>query len=289
MPKLKQLLFFGLFWAVCAGCPEGYIYAQGAGAAVEKEVVQQQEFYADEDPDVIDPDNYEEEVSGTFYDGFAFNDSLDKKVFNKRSIGDADWKTIRSNPEFQYRKEAEEIKKTEQNTESNWLAKFFKGLIEVLSLFLLSGIGKIILWLIVAAILCWLIFLVFKRRGIHLFTRSGKKIKRPVAAADETGDDFIPESWASVIQQAEANGNYRLAVRHSFRHIVHLMQVERIIPAERSLSNHQILSLLRQSNYYTDFRKLLRHYEYVWYGDFEVQEPGYKHIKSIYTQLSGQL
>lgn len=286
MLKLKRLLFFGLFWAVCIGSPAGYIYAQEA--TVEKVVAPSGDSYSDEDPDVVDPGDYEEEVIGTFYEGFPFNDSLDKKDFTKRSIGDADWKKISSKPEYQYQKETEKVKNPEQNPESNWLAKFFSWLIEVLSLFLLSGIGKIILWLIVAAILCWLIFLVFKRRGVHLFARSGKKIKRPVTT-DETGDDFIPESWASVIQQAEATGNYRLAVRHSFRHIVHLMQEERIIPAERSLSNHQILSLLRQHNYYAEFRQLLRHYEYIWYGGYEIQEPAYKHIKSIYTQLSGQL
>lgn len=286
MLNRKQLLFFIWFFGVLfAGSLKHYVYAQGT--TVERVVVRQEASDPGEDPDVVDPDDYDEEISGPFYDGFSFNDSLNKEGFDKRSIGDADWKTISSNPEFQYRKETEKVTQKEQDTESSWLTELYEWFIGVFLAFLLSGPGKIILWLIVAAILIWLIFLAFKRRGIHLFARSGKKIK--VAATDETGDDFIPESWAVVILQAEANGNYRLAVRHSFRHIVHLMQQERIIPAERSLSNHQILALLRQSSYYADFRQLLRHYEYIWYGGFEVEEPAYQHIKSIYTKLSGQL
>lgn len=286
MLNRKQLLFFiGLFGVLLAGSLKNHVYAQRT--TVERVVVRQEVSDPGEDPDVVDPDAYEEEISGPFYDGFSFNDSLDKEVFDKRSIGDADWKTISSNPEFQYRKETEKATRQEQDTEGNWLTKLYNWFIGVFLAFLLSGSGKIILWLIVAAILFWLIFLAFKRRGIHLFARSGKKIK--VAATDETRDDFIPESWAAVILQAEANGNYRLAVRHSFRHIVHLMQQERIIPAERALSNHQILALLRQSSYYAGFRQLLRHYEYIWYGGFEVEDPAYKQIKSIYTQLSGQL
>lgn len=284
MLQRKHLLFFGLFWVVLLGIQAGHTYAQGT---VVERAPADEAYY--EDPEAIAPGedyDYEEdeEVSGPFYNGFSFNDSLDKKVFNKRSIREADWNEISRNPEFQYEKEIEKVKKPEVNNESSWLADFFIWFFD----FLVSDIGKIILWVIVAAILCWLIFLIFKRRGIYLFARSGKKIKK-AAAVDETGDDFIPESWSSVILQAEANGNYRLAVRHSFRHIVHLMQTAKIISSERALANHQILSLLRQSNYHADFRQLLRHYEYIWYGDFEVQAQGYQHIKSIYTKLSSQL
>ncbi|RYE00274.1 MAG: DUF4129 domain-containing protein [Sphingobacteriales bacterium] len=289
MGKRKQLLFFGLFWVVLAGIPEGYTYAQGT--VVERAPADEADYV---DPEVVVPDedyNYDEEdeeVSGPFYSGFSFNDTLDKKDFDKKAIRESDWNEISRNPEFQYEKETEKVKKPEQDTGSNWFRKFIEWLIQALSVFLVSGFGKIILWGIVALILCWLIFLIFKRRGIHLFARSGKKIKK-IDTADETGDDFIPESWQSVIQQAEANGNYRLAVRHSFRHIVHLMQEAKIISSERALANHQILSLLRQSNYHADFRQLLRHYEYIWYGDFAVQEQGYQRIKSIYTKLSSQL
>ncbi len=284
MAKRKQLLFFALFWLALSVLQVRHTYAQvpveDGGPATE--------VYS-EDPEAIAPGeeyDYEEdeEVSGPFYNGFSFNDSLDKKVFDKRSIREADWHEISRNPEFQYEKEIEKVKKPEVNNESSWLAELIAGFFD----FLVSDIGKIILWVIVAAILCWLIFLIFKRRGIYFFARSGKKIKKAVVA-DETGDDFIPESWSSVIRQAEDNGNYRLAVRHSFRHIVHLMQTAKIISSERALANHQILSLLRQSNYHADFRQLLRHYEYIWYGDFEVQAQGYQHIKSIYTKLSSQL
>ena len=284
MGKRKQLLFFGLFWLVFSVISVEHTYAQ---APVDEGSLAT-EVYS-EDPDAIAPEedyDYEEdeEVTGPFYNGFSFNDSLDKKVFDKRSIREADWNEISSNPEYQYEKEVEKVKKQEPVNESNWLTDFFIWFFN----FLVSDIGKVILWVIVAAILCWLIFLIFKRRGIYLFARSAKKITKS-QATDETGDDFIPESWSSVIRQAEANGNYRLAVRHSFRHIVHLMQTAKIISSERALANHQILSLLRQSSYHADFRQLLRHYEYIWYGDFEVQAQGYQHIKSIYTKLSSQL
>lgn len=287
MGKRKQLLFFSLFWLVLSVMQVRYTYAQ----APDAEGGPATEVYS-EDPEAIAPDeDYEYDegdgVSGPFYSGFSFNDSLDKKVFDKRSVPEADWNEISRNPEFQYQKEAEKEKKPETD-DNNWFQKFMEWFIAGLATFLVSDIGKIILWTIVAVILCWLIFLVFKRRGIHLFARSGKKIKK-ADMPDETGDDFIPESWTSVIRQAEANGNYRLAVRHSFRHIVHLMQEAKIISPQRALANHQILSLLRQTNYHADFRQLLRHYEYIWYGDFKVEAQRYQRIKSIYTQLSSQL
>lgn len=285
MGKHKQLLFCSLFWVLLTAIPAGYTYAQDP----PPESGPASKAYS-EDPEVMAADenyDYEEEdegVPGPFYSGFSFNDSLDKKVFDKRSIREADWNELSRDPGFQYEKEIAQAKKQEVSNESNWLAEFFIWLFN----FLVSGVGKVILWTIVAAILCWMIFLIFKRRGVYLFARSGKKIKN-VQTADETGDDFVPESWESVIRQAEANGNYRLAVRHSFRHIVHLMQAAKIISSERALGNHQILSMLRQSSYHADFRQLLRHYEYIWYGEFEVEAPGYQHIKSIYTQLSSQL
>ncbi len=287
MGKRKQLLFFALFWMMFSVVRVGYTYAQDAGSGGGPAV----EAYS-EDPEVADSDadyEYDEEetVSGPFYNGFSFNDTLEQKDFKKRTLREAEWNEIRRDPAYQYEKEVKEEVQPKAEGD-NWFSKFVVGLITAVATFLVSDIGKIILWTIVAAILCWLIFLIFKRRGIYLFARSAKKIKK-VARTDEAADDFVPESWSSVIQQAEASGNYRLAVRHSFRHIVHLMQEAKIISLQKALANHQILALLRQTSYHADFRQLLRHYEYIWYGHFEVQAKAYQHIKSIYTKLSSQL
>ncbi|OJV54655.1 MAG: hypothetical protein BGO31_06710 [Bacteroidetes bacterium 43-16] len=289
MLKLKRFLLFGILSVALTGSTKVDLYAQ---EPVEEVKVYDDGPYA-ADPDIVtsgEEEDYESESYGPFYNGFSFNDSLERVVFRKRTINEADWQSISRNPEFQYEKEVEKVKE-EQKNKDNWLTAFLTWLAKVLGgffEFLFSGPGKILLWTIVALILAWLVFLIFKRRGVYLFARSDKKIKKN-KNLDETADDFIPESWESVIHQAEVNGNYRLAVRHSFRHILHLAELGKIISLEKSLSNHQVLAAMKKSNAYEEFRKLLRHYEYTWYGSFDIRESAYAGIKSIYVKLRDQL
>lgn len=233
--------------------------------------------YADEDKE-----DYEEEYNGPFYDGFSLNDTIQNHAFQERKISDEDWKKISDKSEYVYKKK--EIKqKTVKDTEPNWLMQIFYAIIS----FLFSTAGKILMWLLLAALIIWILVAVFKNQGIYFFARGRGKIETPVM--DELSDDFVPESWEDVIAKAEANQDYRLAIRHAYRHIVHQMQDKNILKLNNAQSNHQYLNALRDTAYFDDFKTLLKHYEYVWYGHYELGATSYQSVKVFYEQLKAKL
>ncbi|MNE79440.1 hypothetical protein D3C80_1759250 [compost metagenome] len=129
-----------------------------------------------------------------------------------------------------------------------------------------------------------------RHNGLPIFGRKDKKVSN--LQQDELADDFIPESWEDIIRKAEQIPDYRLAVRHSYRHVLLLLHERGLIAYSPSGSNYQYVSVLRQSGHtelHVLLTQLLRHYEYAWYGGFTVDAVHYQSIQSIYQQLKQKI
>ncbi len=279
---LKRISFLLLLSLGLMLTPAALLWAQDSTTIQEP---------ADEAYDAyINNGTYEEEVyaedeevyTGPFYNGFSINDTLKNLEFQQRNIDAADWKQLSEKPEYVYKKKINKEIKPKSNS-SSWLADFFSKIIE----FLFSPTGKVLMWLVLGLLVFWIVWTAFKNRGIYIFGRGESKIKK--SEQDELADDFVPISWEAVIAQAEANEDYRLATRHAYRHIVHQMQEQKMLHLNTSQSNHQYLRALKDSVYFDDFKTLLKHYEYVWYGHYELGAASYQSVKVFYENLKAKL
>jgi hypothetical protein len=189
-----------------------------------------------------------------------------------RSIADAQWQELSNDPAFRY----EEPKpKVEEQSSSAWL-RFFEAVFR----FLESGGGKILLISLVALLIIYLIIRAIQLKGNIFFARKDKKLSN--GEEDELSDHFIPDSWEKVIEDAAKAGNYRLAVRHSYRYLLSLLQDRELIRYQTAKTNYQYAYELTGTRIHQPFLQLTRGYEYAWYGGFPIAK---ERFEAYYQQI----
>lgn len=271
MNSIKSIFFRSLLFIAGTLGTSHLLSAQNGAVSEETYNV-----YVDE----VDEDEYEEEYAGPFSKGFSINDSIKDRSYYQRSVTVADWQELAGSQEYVYQKEQVRVSKAD---DASWLAQLIASFFE----FLFSPVGKTLLWTLLAVIIIWIGWRVTRNKGTYIFARGAGKIK--LSPQKEQADDFVPISWESVIAQAEANEDYRLALRYAFRHVVHKMREKQVLELSDTRSNSQYLNALRSSVFFDDFRSLLRHYEYVWYGHYELSAASYKSVKQIYLDIRSKL
>ncbi|RQO29903.1 hypothetical protein DBR32_15110 [Taibaiella sp. KBW10] len=226
----------------------------------------------------------EEEDYNADYDFyFSITDSAAPIPADVRRLTASEWTRLKSDPDLKYEKENEDIPKAAPKKQSRFWFDFIEGVFN----FFTGIFGKILLWTIIIGVVLLIVYQIVKNNGLRIFSRKDKKILS--GGTDELADDFIPESWEAIIHKAETEGNFRLAIRHSYRHILILMNDKGIIEYNPSKSNYQYVSLLRDKAVYSDFVRLLHHYEFAWYGGFDISATAYASIKAIYHDLKHKI
>lgn len=86
---------------------------------------------------------------------------------------------------------------------------------------------------------------------------------------------------------AEALGakNYRLAVRYNYLYILKLLTERELIDWQSQKTNEDYIKELSGSSLKSLFSKATRLYEYIWYGEFSVDELGYKKAETDFIRL----
>lgn len=117
-----------------------------------------------------------------------------------------------------------------------------------------------------------------------LFRKKEKKL-----AEDEKGDE-IPENIFAInyqqeIDKAAGQGNYRLAIRLMYLRILRNLAERNIIQYKQDKTNFDYLMQLHPTVYYKDFFRVTRHYEYSWYGEFNVSLDAYAIIRNEFEQF----
>jgi hypothetical protein len=144
-----------------------------------------------------------------------------------------------------------------------------------------------VLWIIIIAGGLALIFITLAARNVKMFGKKKKTIDEPVET-DEHGDIFAIK-YISEIDRAAMAGNYRLAIRLMFLRLLKSMTERNIIDYKHDRTNYDYLVQLNTSPYYSDFFRVTRHYEYTWYGKFNVSPEAYDIIKNEFETLEAKV
>ncbi|HMU47056.1 MAG TPA: hypothetical protein PKC72_11855 [Chitinophagaceae bacterium] len=107
-------------------------------------------------------------------------------------------------------------------------------------------------------------------------------------------DNTMPEDIFSIQYQREIDkaikeGNYRLAVRLMFLELLKKMNERNIIQFKQDKTNFDYLMQLHSTGYYKQFFRVVRNYEYSWYGEFDVNREAFDIVREDFKQLERQL
>ena len=227
------------------------------------------------------------------YNTHAQVDSLqvkyDTESLEVQQISDADLIKFKNDPKFDY--EIVESNPTWWDDFKTWignlLLQFFEwifGIEEAAGA--LAAFLRILPYLLLALLLYLLIRFFM---NVNASTPANSNGKSPYVGLSEEEHIIKNEDIKVLIQKALSDQDYRLAVRFYFLYILQLMSEEALIDWQLQKTNHDYEKEIRKPELKYAFAKITRLYDYVWYGDFSIDELQYKKAEVIFLSLQKSL
>jgi hypothetical protein len=143
-----------------------------------------------------------------------------------------------------------------------------------------SAIGIIFL-IIAIALFVYIVFKLFLSNSSFLF-RNRKNIASDIAVVEEES----ARDTESLLRKAIKNGNYRLAVRYLYLQSLQRLSERKYIEINSNKTNYEYVTEIRKHKFANEFASLTLQYEYVWYGEYPVDERLFQQIQGGFTRFT---
>ena len=97
------------------------------------------------------------------------------------------------------------------------------------------------------------------------------------------------EDIQQLIKDALEAKNYRLAVRYYYLFILKLLSDRELIAWQLQKTNDDYMSELSGSHFKNDFNRATLLYDYIWYGEFDIDQNGYSKIEHVFASLKNSI
>jgi hypothetical protein len=144
-----------------------------------------------------------------------------------------------------------------------------------------SSIFGVIFWIVAIGLFGFLVYKLFISNSAFL-SRSRKNITTDIAEAEV--EDINDAD--SLLHNAIKNGNYRLAVRYLYLQLLKRLSEKKFIEINGNKTNYEYVNEVRKHKFANEFASLTLQYEYVWYGEYPVDERLFEQIQSGFTQFN---
>lgn len=196
----------------------------------------------------------------------------------------ASWKKAKA---FEYAGYLDSLLKLQQQKETVRITPATNSGPGWLDRLLSSPATRVFFWILAAVFIGFILFKLFLTEGV--FKRVTKKDKD---ATPEVKEEIIngETDFDLLVQQAIRTGNYRLGVRYLYLKTLHQLAGKRFIELAADKTNYQYVREIgthhAQSGLQNDFAALTLNYEYVWYGEFAIEEAIYKRIETGFKNFN---
>ena len=203
------------------------------------------------------------------YEDETLDTSLYKNNLNLPFDSIRNWKNLK---EYAYTKYLDSLLKNKKKPEAKQTSRppgsgIFTNLLN-------SSLMRVLLWTLVICFVLFIIYRLFLADGV--FQRKSRSKKEEAEVEEEL---ITPESdFDALIRQALQSGNYRQAVRYQYLRTLHLLAGKQFIELAPDKTNYQYVREITNRGHQNDFAALTLNYEYVWYGEFDIE-------KNIYQKL----
>lgn len=219
---------------------------------------------------------------------FAQNDSVvkyDESDLQPIELSSEELDSYKNDSDFNY----EEVK-----PENGWWTDIVNWFYNILRRFFewIFGVGNAEGYLAVfLKILPYLLLALFLYLVIRFFIKSsilgiGQNKKNPnVVTLSEEEHIIKNEDIQELIKKALADENYRLAIRYYYLFILQLLSERELIDWQQQKTNDDYMAELSDSSFKNDFVKATLLYDYVWYGEFELNLERYQKAELVFASL----
>jgi hypothetical protein len=148
--------------------------------------------------------------------------------------------------------------------------------------------NKVVQWIFLLSVIVVIVY------GIYLLARENnfkwfdrRQAQSEPVESDPAGDG--PVDYNDMIRKYQAEGNYRFAVRYLYLRLLHLASEKNIIPIRGSMTNAEIGRAFGQHPLASQFRHLATAYEYIFFGDFNVNKEIFDTLKTKFEVFQQKL
>ena len=192
-----------------------------------------------------------------------------------RNADDARLRELRGQREFQY---TEPATRAEQSAWSLFWARVWQTVVEWLNSRSYSHFWR---WVFYALFLGAGVFVVLKLLQIDFTALLGRSPRRMPLAYDTAAENIHEVDFTTRLAEAEAAGNWRLAVRLGYLQLLKTLSDSALINWQPDKTNHAYLSELPLAGtLQVDFREITRQFEFVWYGELALSGPLYERVRA---------
>ncbi|TXE09971.1 DUF4129 domain-containing protein [Seonamhaeicola algicola] len=171
-----------------------------------------------------------------------------------------------------------------------WLNDFFKDLFNITSQGQASKATDIAINIAGVIIFLLVIYFIFKaiinKEGKWVFGKSSDKSIIPVTDIET---NIHVTDFKALIDEAESNNNYRLAIRFYYLWLLKQLTQAEIIEYDAEKTNSDYQNEITKTNIKKEFTYTSYLYNYIWYGEFNVTATEFDQAKLAFTNFLNSL
>ncbi|WP_412466963.1 DUF4129 domain-containing protein [Pedobacter sp. KLB.chiD] len=195
--------------------------------------------------------------------------------FNKDSIS-----SYKEQKEFQY----DEI----GPQQLSWWDKFWRWFWHLIGSLIQGATSNLISrYIFIGLGIALILFIVIKISGAENIFR--KKSKATVLPYDVITENIHEIDYEQELQRLIAERKFRLAVRLLYLRALKKLSDAEIINWQPDKTNYHYLMEIDKPELRNDFGKLTLQFDYIWYGDFPIDEVKFEPINQSFNQFNSQI
>ena len=144
-----------------------------------------------------------------------------------------------------------------------------------------NSIFGVIFWIVAIGLFGYLVYRLFLSNSSFL-SRNRKNIASDIAVVEEENAN----DPNSLLRNAIRSGNYRLAVRYLYLQSLRRLSEKKFIEINTNKTNYEYVTEVRKHKFANEFASLTLQYEYVWYGEYPVDERLFEQIQNGFIQFN---
>ena len=208
---------------------------------------------------------------------------VDNEVILFKPKFETNFKQKYKSSDFQY--EVKVAEKGAWDRFKEWLAYWFKKMFGLSSMDVSSKYVEYTLKTIAVLIVTYVIYLIVKiilnKEGQWIF---GKSTTRKIYTDEEIEKNLIYVDFEKLVQETLRNGDNRLAIRYYYLWVLKRLSEKNIIEWHTEKTNSDYLYEIQSTDLRTDFQYLSYLYNYIWYGEFEMNEETFSNAKNSFER-----
>ena len=198
----------------------------------------------------------------------------DKVAVNGRKLTDTEINRLKKEDDFWYADEAPQRKKPKpaaKPRENIFTQLWFRNLMWFI---IVGSFIVIVVWFLLSS-------------NVRLFQKTPKKIAHETA--EPQTENIFDIQYETEISKAVAAKNFPLAIRLLYLQLLKELSAKNLIQYKQGRTNSEYVFGLAGTNYYRDFFRLTRNFDYASYGHFPVSEEAFQTIRADFATFKQRL